>query len=92
MPWADGTPCPNDKWCHRGECVSREKLPPIDGGWSAWQAFGKCSRTCGGGIKKRYRHCNNPSPQNGGNYCVGERVGYRSCGATECPYGSSDFR
>ncbi|XP_011497655.1 PREDICTED: A disintegrin and metalloproteinase with thrombospondin motifs 9-like [Ceratosolen solmsi marchali] len=92
MPWADGTLCGPDKWCHRGECVSRENLEPVDGQWSEWGPYGECSRSCGGGIKKKYRECDNPAPKNGGNYCVGERVRYRSCGTRECPPGSSDFR
>ncbi|XP_043589159.1 A disintegrin and metalloproteinase with thrombospondin motifs 9 isoform X1 [Bombus pyrosoma] len=92
MPWADGTACGQDKWCLRGECVSRRNLEPVDGQWGAWGRYGKCSRTCGGGIKKKYRECNNPPPQNNGHYCIGERVKYRSCGTKECPPGSPDFR
>ncbi|XP_076238234.1 A disintegrin and metalloproteinase with thrombospondin motifs 9 [Calliopsis andreniformis] len=91
-PWADGTACGVDKWCHRSKCVSRRNLEPIDGQWGEWGRYGECSRTCGGGIKKKYRECNNPPPQHGGNYCVGDRVKYRSCGTKECPPGSPDFR
>ncbi|XP_053973328.1 A disintegrin and metalloproteinase with thrombospondin motifs 9-like isoform X2 [Hylaeus volcanicus] len=92
MPWADGTACGYDKWCHRGKCVSRTNLEPVHGQWGEWGRYGECSRTCGGGIKKKYRECNSPLPQNGGNYCVGDRVKYRSCGTKECPPGSPDFR
>lgn len=92
MPWADGTNCGENKWCHRGECVSRQNLRPIDGQWGNWENYGECSRTCGGGIKKKFRECNNPPPQNGGNYCVGERVKYKNCGTKECPLETPDFR
>ncbi|OAD58079.1 A disintegrin and metalloproteinase with thrombospondin motifs 9 [Eufriesea mexicana] len=92
MPWADGTSCGRNKWCHRGECVSRRNLEPVDGQWGEWGRYGKCSRTCGGGIKKKYRECNSPPPQNGGHYCIGDRVKYRSCGTRDCPPGSIDFR
>ncbi|XP_018310553.1 A disintegrin and metalloproteinase with thrombospondin motifs gon-1 isoform X1 [Mycetomoellerius zeteki] len=92
MPWADGTPCGVDKWCHRGECVSRRNLEPVHGQWGEWGRYGECSRTCGGGVKRKYRECDNPAPKNGGNYCIGERVKYRSCGTRECPPGSPDFR
>nr|XP_050844302.1 A disintegrin and metalloproteinase with thrombospondin motifs 9 isoform X2 [Vespula vulgaris] len=91
-PWADGTSCGEGKWCQRGECVSKKDLNPVDGEWGHWGSYGECSRTCGGGIKKRYRECDNPPPQNGGNYCVGEQVNYESCGTKECPPGSPDFR
>ncbi|XP_034187688.1 A disintegrin and metalloproteinase with thrombospondin motifs 9 isoform X1 [Osmia lignaria lignaria] len=90
-PWADGTVCGENRWCHRGKCVSRINLQPVDGQWGEWGRYGECSRTCGGGIKKKYRECNNPPPQNYGKYCVGERVKYRSCATKECP-GNHDFR
>lgn len=31
-------------------------------------------------------------PSNGGKYCVGHRVRYRSCNTHECPPGTLDFR
>ncbi|KAG8040963.1 hypothetical protein G9C98_001951 [Cotesia typhae] len=92
MPWADGTPCAIGMWCQRGKCVSKRNLIPIDGQWGEWGRYGPCSRSCGGGIKAKRRECNNPPPQNGGNYCIGEHVKYHSCGTKECPPGSPDFR
>lgn len=35
---------------------------PIHGGFSQWSYWGHCSRPCGGGIRHRYRYCNNPRP------------------------------
>ncbi|XP_078594813.1 A disintegrin and metalloproteinase with thrombospondin motifs 9-like isoform X2 [Branchiostoma floridae x Branchiostoma japonicum] len=93
MPWADGTPCGNNKFCLQGDCVStRSKLKAIDGGWGPWSKYGACSRTCGGGVKYARRQCNNPSPQNGGKFCLGRRMKFRSCNTKECPPGSKDFR
>ncbi|KAL7288709.1 hypothetical protein TKK_0017434 [Trichogramma kaykai] len=92
MPWADGTRCEPGKWCHRGECVSRENLEPVDGQWGEWGPYGECSRPCGGGVMMKTRECDNPPSKNGGNYCVGERVHYRSCATKECPPGTIDFR
>ncbi|XP_076288590.1 A disintegrin and metalloproteinase with thrombospondin motifs 9 isoform X2 [Lasioglossum baleicum] len=92
MPWADGTSCDTNKWCIRGECISRRILEPVDGQWGEWGGYGECSRTCGGGVQKKYRECNNPPPQNYGNYCVGARVKYRSCNLEDCPAGSPDVR
>ncbi len=31
-----------------------------------------------------YRECTHPSPQNGGKYCVGQRVKYDSCNKQTC--------
>lgn len=96
MPWADGTPCGNDqsemKWCQKGLCVSIRNLEPIHGQWGEWGEYGDCSRTCGGGTQKRYRECNSPLPQNGGDYCIGERVEDRSCATNECSLDALDFR
>ncbi|GFN84331.1 A disintegrin and metalloproteinase with thrombospondin motifs 9 [Plakobranchus ocellatus] len=94
MPWADGTPCARGKICVRGSCEHIPNLPvkAINGGWGPWKPYGPCSRTCGGGVKMKYRECNNPVPQNEGHYCLGIRVKYRSCNIKNCEVGSEDFR
>ncbi|CAD5226716.1 unnamed protein product [Bursaphelenchus xylophilus] len=94
MPWADGTPCGDSMWCHRGQCVgiSPNKRLKVDGGWGEWQIFGSCSRTCGGGVQKGVRDCDKPRPMNGGKYCVGQRERYRSCNIQECPFETAGFR
>ncbi|XP_059469110.1 A disintegrin and metalloproteinase with thrombospondin motifs 9-like isoform X2 [Neocloeon triangulifer] len=94
IPWADGTMCAHNSWCQKGRCVpkNREALTPRDGGWSTWGPFGVCSRSCGGGIKQAKRECDNPRPENGGKYCIGERVRYHSCNTQDCPYNQKDFR
>uniref|UniRef100_A0A023EZL6 Putative a disintegrin and metalloproteinase with thrombospondin motifs 9 n=1 Tax=Triatoma infestans TaxID=30076 RepID=A0A023EZL6_TRIIF len=95
MPWAEGTPCDGvSKWCQRGKCVpkNRSDLKPVDGGWGPWQKPSECSRTCGGGIKQSLRECNNPPPEHGGKYCVGQRIRYKSCATRDCPPGTPEFR
>ncbi|GFU37857.1 a disintegrin and metalloproteinase with thrombospondin motifs 9 [Nephila pilipes] len=94
MPWADGTRCGPDKSCLRGECVLDPvyETPAQNGEWGQWQSFGTCSRSCGGGIARSIRECDNPRPTNGGRYCVGERIRYKSCQTQNCPLGSTDFR
>ncbi|XP_033103714.1 A disintegrin and metalloproteinase with thrombospondin motifs 9-like, partial [Anneissia japonica] len=73
-------------------CVRKNSEPnPVDGGWGKWEAYGNCSRTCGGGVKKATRLCNNPSPQYAGKYCIGRRTRYRSCNTKPCADGQ-DFR
>ncbi|XP_028391429.1 uncharacterized protein LOC114516215 [Dendronephthya gigantea] len=44
---------------------------PVNGGWSPWQPWGSCSKTCGFGYNTRQRKCSNPTPQHGGAECLG---------------------
>ncbi|OTF83945.1 A disintegrin and metalloproteinase with thrombospondin motifs family protein, partial [Euroglyphus maynei] len=90
MPWADGTECGNGYWCQEGQCVriDHTALHPIDGGWSDWSQWSDCSLNCGGGIRRSRRDCTNPKPQNGGKFCIGERIRYESCNLEPCQYQS----
>uniref|UniRef100_A0A8B9M7D3 Peptidase M12B domain-containing protein n=1 Tax=Accipiter nisus TaxID=211598 RepID=A0A8B9M7D3_9AVES len=93
MPLADGTVCGVGMHCRHGICVSREmEMRPVDGEWGPWGPYSSCSRTCGGGIKSTTRLCNRPEPRNGGKYCVGRRMKFRSCNTDSCPKGKKDFR
>ncbi|KAM7451153.1 disintegrin and metalloproteinaseith thrombospondin motifs protein [Porites harrisoni] len=95
MPAADGTPCGNDKWCRRGQCiqVGTEGADTVDGGWSVWSTkYSDCSRTCGGGVQYRERRCNSPRPKNGGKRCEGEEREYKLCNTDACPADSMEFR
>ncbi|XP_013377196.1 PREDICTED: hemicentin-1 isoform X3 [Chinchilla lanigera] len=77
------------------ECVARNlmgsvlvRVPVIiqvHGGFSPWSAWGPCSVTCGSGIQKRSRLCNNPLPANGGNPCQGSESEMRNCQKKLCP-------
>uniref|UniRef100_A0AAV2M8U5 Peptidase M12B domain-containing protein n=1 Tax=Knipowitschia caucasica TaxID=637954 RepID=A0AAV2M8U5_KNICA len=93
MPWADGTDCAPGKHCKHGLCVAKEQdASPVEGAWGVWSPFGMCSRTCGGGIKVASRDCNRPVPRNGGMYCVGRRMKFRSCNSEPCSRQKKDFR
>ncbi|MBN3323406.1 ATS9 metalloproteinase, partial [Atractosteus spatula] len=93
MPWADGTECSPGKHCRHGLCIAKEHdAAPVEGAWGAWSPFGTCSRTCGGGIKIAVRECNRPVPRNGGKYCVGRRMKFRSCSSEPCSKQKKDFR
>ncbi|GAA6077633.1 A disintegrin and metalloproteinase with thrombospondin motifs 1 [Tachysurus ichikawai] len=89
FPWADGTPCGYDSYCMAGQCLSSKEAAgyqiPVNGGWGTWGPWGECSRTCGGGVQYSFRECDNPMPKNGGKYCEGKRVQYRSCNTEDCP-------
>ncbi|XP_033625467.1 A disintegrin and metalloproteinase with thrombospondin motifs 16-like [Asterias rubens] len=94
LPAADGTPCGNEQWCIRGECINRHQRgpEPIDGSWSQYADYSSCSRTCGGGIQYKQRACDNPAPEHGGKYCEGSSHIYRMCNIQECSTDAVDFR
>ncbi|KFR01941.1 A disintegrin and metalloproteinase with thrombospondin motifs 15, partial [Nipponia nippon] len=87
FPWADGTGCGEGRFCLKGACVERHNISKyrVDGGWAKWAPYGQCSRTCGGGVQLAKRECADPVPANGGSYCEGVRVKYRSCNLDPCP-------
>eukprot|EP00795_Rhopilema_esculentum_P016407 gene16407-7813_t len=58
---------------------------PVNGGFSEWSDFGSCSVTCGTGIHRRERSCNNPPPSNGGLDCTGPYIETKECDAGGCP-------
>ncbi|CDS42751.1 a disintegrin and metalloproteinase with [Echinococcus multilocularis] len=85
-PWAEGSRCGYKRWCVMGQCLLQgETISPIDGGWSAWEEWGTCSRPCGGGVQFSRRECTSPEPQNGGEHCLGTNVRVRSCNIQNCP-------
>ncbi|KAI5098766.1 A disintegrin and metalloproteinase with thrombospondin motifs 15-like [Silurus meridionalis] len=94
FPWADGTSCGNNRICYRGACTNTDTTikPMLDGQWSKWGSYGSCSRTCGGGVQLARRECSSPVPENGGKYCQGLRVKYRSCHLEPCKYLGKSFR
>ncbi|XP_020625288.1 coadhesin-like [Orbicella faveolata] len=57
----------------------------VDGGWSEWCTFTPCSVTCGGGVRYRNRTCTNPSPQSGGQDCLGPASESQKCNTESCP-------
>lgn len=71
--------------CQTVTCSSTQ----VDGSWAKWEPYGSCSRTCGGGVQLARRQCSNPTPANGGKYCEGVRVKYRSCNLEPCPSSAS---
>ncbi|KAM9839429.1 LOW QUALITY PROTEIN: SCO-spondin [Aulostomus maculatus] len=56
----------------------------VDGGWGQWAAWTMCSLSCGGGVKFRRRHCDNPPPQSGGRGCVGVAEQQKDCNTQLC--------
>lgn len=52
---------------------------PVDGGWTRWGGWDKCSVTCGGETQTRNRSCTNPPAAHGGRPCVGPNEISQDC-------------
>lgn len=57
----------------------------VDGSWSCWSSWSKCSVTCGGGHYMRTRTCSNPPPAYGGDICLGLHTEEALCNTQPCP-------
>ncbi|MED6237050.1 hypothetical protein ATANTOWER_018158, partial [Ataeniobius toweri] len=80
-------------WCISGECVPAGNGPEsVDGGWASWSEWSACSRTCGAGVQRAERDCENPVPKQRGKYCLGERRKHRICNTTPCQPNRPSFR
>ncbi|MGH0133025.1 UNVERIFIED_CONTAM: hypothetical protein FKN15_035391 [Acipenser sinensis] len=58
---------------------------PVDGSWSCWSSWSKCSVTCGGGHCLRTRTCTNPPPAYEGDICLGLHTEEALCNTLPCP-------
>ncbi|XP_055635973.1 hemicentin-1-like isoform X2 [Toxorhynchites rutilus septentrionalis] len=65
------------KICKQRDCI-------VNGGWSDWGSWSKCSKSCGVGVRHRKRSCNKPEPKNGGQYCEGENIEIEKCTKKTC--------
>ncbi|XP_065646532.1 uncharacterized protein LOC136076853 isoform X2 [Hydra vulgaris] len=80
---SDGTCVCNKGYSQIDNCLT--KLKPVNGKWSEWSNYTKCSKDCNGGIQKRYRFCSNPVPKYGGKECYGVSSSERTCNDILCP-------
>lgn len=58
----------------------------IDGSWACWSSWTSCSQ----GRRSRSRSCSNPSPQRGGQHCIGEPAESAECDDQELEYLKSE--
>ncbi|XP_029202215.2 uncharacterized protein LOC114966489 [Acropora millepora] len=67
------------KRCNTSAC-------PVNGGYSTWEPYGACSKSCGGGKQTRQRACTNPPPANGGKDCsdLGPNSETQECNTEPC--------
>uniref|UniRef100_A0A3Q2QHI6 SCO-spondin n=1 Tax=Fundulus heteroclitus TaxID=8078 RepID=A0A3Q2QHI6_FUNHE len=77
-----GLPCLGP---HREDQVCIITPCDLDGGWSQWSDWTECTKSCGGGIQSRRRHCDSPTPEGDGNYCEGLGTEVRACNTDHCP-------
>ncbi|XP_064202566.1 semaphorin-5A-like isoform X1 [Anguilla rostrata] len=58
---------------------------PVDGGWSCWSPWSRCSLPCGGGHYTRTRTCSSPPAAYGGDICLGLHTEEALCNTQPCP-------
>jgi len=66
-----------------GRPPSRTKTE-MDGSWSSWENWTRCSKTCGGGFHFRTRKCDDPMPSRGGTQCQGPDIISKPCNNFTC--------
>merc|ERR1712055_558732 len=71
-------------WYTYVKCNTKACVTKVNGGWSSWVDYTKCSKTCGTGYHYKKRTCNNPAPKNGGANCPGSWYTYVSCNTKSC--------
>ena len=62
----------------------------VNGRWGIFGDWGECPVTCGGSSHSRFRECNNPAPQHGGDDCTVDGSTYfetKACNENICPPG-----
>uniref|UniRef100_A0A8C9VHG3 Subcommissural organ spondin n=1 Tax=Scleropages formosus TaxID=113540 RepID=A0A8C9VHG3_SCLFO len=59
-------------------------LCPVAGVWSPWSPWSDCSSECDSGAQTRWRTCNSPPPQYGGERCPGPHMQTRDCNTQPC--------
>ena len=75
--------CPSKPGCNGNILFSMNSL--ADGGWGSWTLWHSCSFSCGAGVSKRTRACDNPAPDHGGLSCALPGAESRDCNTHMCP-------
>ena len=70
---------------HRNDDILVTGAGDVDGSWSKWGDWSKCTKTCGGGLQVRERTCSNPSPKGNGLKCPGTGEQSQACAEVPCP-------
>jgi len=70
---------------HGYSCWVFSKCQQINGYWGEWNSYIPCSSTCGVGVQRRFRQCDDPAPSKGGRPCSGPSEQTTSCYVGQCP-------
>ncbi|XP_053392080.1 E-selectin-like, partial [Mercenaria mercenaria] len=65
-------------------CTGDICMNGVDGNWSDWSRWSKCSVTCGVGVRLRNRSCDNPPPDIHGKVCQGSYNESSYCENDKC--------
>uniref|UniRef100_UPI004038E811 SCO-spondin-like n=1 Tax=Callospermophilus lateralis TaxID=76772 RepID=UPI004038E811 len=65
--------------CERGTLVCEPGACPQPCGWSAWSSWTPCDRSCGSGVRARFRSPSNPPAAFGGAPCEGDKQELQVC-------------
>ncbi|XP_012589306.1 PREDICTED: SCO-spondin [Condylura cristata] len=65
--------------CEEGELLCEPRACAVPCGWSAWSSWGPCDRSCGPGLRARFRSPSNPPAAFGGAPCEGDRQELQAC-------------
>jgi len=63
----------------------------VNGQWSFWSSWSRCSVSCGEGTRHRTRRCDNPAPSDDGRPCVGTSTETKACIVRDCPSKSTSL-
>jgi len=66
-------------------CSADETECIFNGGWSKWDNWTACTKSCGEGNQTRSRSCTNPEPSGGGKECSGKISESQICETKDCP-------
>ncbi|XP_008064182.1 SCO-spondin [Carlito syrichta] len=69
--------------CEKGVLVCEPGGCPLPCGWSAWSSWAPCDRSCGSGVRARFRSPSNPPAAYGGAPCEGDMQELQAC-HTKC--------
>ncbi|XP_048589634.1 uncharacterized protein LOC5511196 [Nematostella vectensis] len=84
-PANGGAKCPGPDKETKEDCKEPCEDVPINGGWSEWEAWSPCAKTCGGSTVMRKRVCTNPAPNDHGLPCEGDDTESATDCTNHCP-------